>query len=139
MLNLDEKLAELESTYKSMEELNPVSAKAVKSLMDTYNNAKKALIDYNSAASTIAKGKFKPTLANDNPFSNVLKKFKDESKKGDDYTKAFLDELIKIRNQKATDYIEVTQKSDLEKAQLRLDTLNAKETLTEEDQAEKKK
>jgi uncharacterized protein YfkK (UPF0435 family) len=134
LLKLDDRLEALEASYKSMEEFSPANAKMVKDAMMRYQNAKKALLDYNSAVAVITRGDFKPRLANDNIFSKLLSKQSNE--KADTYTLEFFDAIMQNRNAKGVDLMNVSQKSDAENFEIRKQELEAKETLTEEEQAE---
>ena len=92
LLNLDTKLKEVETTFQTLREVNPISAKAIEDSMNNYNKAKDALLTYNNAVKLIASGKFQPKLDN-NPFSKIFSKFSKADANPDEYTGEFLTEL----------------------------------------------
>jgi hypothetical protein len=137
LLNIDEQLKEVETTHNTLKSLNPVGAKAIDDAISNYNKAKQALFLHNESIKLIANGEFKVRLANDNPFTSMYKKFSKSEEKADDVTSDFLTKLNDIRNGYTTSYMDVLQKVDIEKHTKRLEELNALETLTEEQQAQK--
>lgn len=137
LLNLDEKLDNINSIYSTLQTVNPIASQQVKALMDTYNNARDKFYNYQATAQAIGEGKFKARIANDNPFSKLVAKFQNNDIKGDEYTKEFLDTLFKIWNNTKADVISENQTTDVEKYKRELDALNQKETLTEDEQNRK--
>ncbi len=139
LINLDDKLKELESNFTTLKEVNPISAKALKENMDNYQKAKSALINHNEVIKAISQGKFKPTIANDNPFSSLFNKFSKSDSKPEEFTGDFLTKLNEIRKKGNVEYVQTLQEKDVEKATKTLEELAQLETLTEEQQAEKLK
>lgn len=135
LLNVEKNLTELEDSYKMLKAVNPISAQAVKENMDNYKKAQKALLDHNSAIKLIASGKFKPQLADTNPFSGIYKKFAKGEEKADEHTSQFLTRLNEIRNSFKVAVIAEDQEKSIESYQKAIDEIKAKETLTEEDTA----
>lgn len=135
LLNLESKIDELEKSYGLLKEINPASAQAVKENMDNYKKAQQALLDHNSAIKLIASGKFKPQLADTNPFSGIYKKFAKGEEKADEHTSQFLTRLNEIRDSFKVAVIAEDQEKSIESYQKAIDELKAKETLTEEDTA----
>lgn len=86
LLNVEKNLTELEESYKMLKAVNPISAQAVEENMNNYKKAQKALLDHNSVIKLIASGKFKPQLADTNPFSGIYKKFSKGEEKADEHT-----------------------------------------------------
>ena len=122
LLNLDTKLKELETTFQTLREVNPISAKAIEDSMNNYNKAKDALLTYNNAVKLIASGKFQPKLDN-NPFSKIFSKFSKAEANPDEYTGEFLTELNKVWWASKTEYVQGLQENDLEKARKTLEAL----------------
>ena len=133
LLNLESKIDELEKSYGLLKEINPASAQAVKENMDNYKKAQKALLDHNSAIKLIASGKFKPQLADTNPFSGIYKKFAKGEEKADEHTSQFLTRLNEIRDSFKVAVIAEDQEKSIESYQKAIDEIKAKESLTEED------
>lgn len=123
LLNLDTKLKEVETTFQTLREVNPISAKAIEDSMNNYNKAKDALLTYNNAVKLIASGKFQPKLDN-NPFSKIFSKFSKADANPDEYTGEFLTELNKVWWASKTEYVQGLQESDVEKARKTLEDLS---------------
>ena len=123
LLNLDAKLKEVETTFQTLREVNPISAKAIEDSMNNYNKAKDALLTYNNAVKLIASGKFQPKLDN-NPFSKIFSKFSKADTNPDEYTGEFLTELNKVWWASKTEYVQGLQESDVEKARKTLEDLS---------------
>ena len=135
LLNLDEKLNRLEEVFSTMQREDPTNATILKDLMDKYQEAKKAMLNYNSASSIIAQGNFKPTLANDNPFKAVFDKFTKSEEKADNFTLDFLTELASIHTKSRANYLGENQEGKLITKKKRLEELSKKtaDTLTEDE------
>ena len=139
LLNLDTKLKELETTFQTLREVNPISAKAIEDSMNNYNKAKDALLTYNNAVKLIASGKFQPKLDN-NPFSKIFSKFSKAEANPDEYTGEFLTELNKVWWASKTEYVQGLQENDLENARKTLEDLSQIEgELTDAQKEEKTK
>jgi len=137
LINLETKLDELEKSHGILREVNPISAQAIEEYMANYKKAQQALLDHNTAIKLIASGTFKPKLTGLNPFSGLYDKFSKGEVKEDDHTSQFLTRLGEIRESFNTSVMAAGQEKDLEKSVKRLEELNALETLTEEQIAEK--
>lgn len=139
LLNLDTKLKELETTFQTLREVNPISAKAIEDSMNNYNKAKDALLTYNNAVKLIASGKFQPKLDN-NPFSKIFSKFSKVDANPEEYTGEFLTELNKVWWASKTEYVQGLQENDLENARKTLEDLSQIEgELTDAQKEEKTK
>ena len=138
LLNLDTKLKELETTFQTLREVNPISAKAIEDSMNNYNKAKDALLTYNNAVKLIASGKFQPKLDN-NPFSKIFSKFSKADANPVEYTGEFLTELNKVWWASKTEYVQGLQENDVENARKTLEDLSQIEELTDAQKEEKAK
>jgi len=138
LLNLDTKLKEVETTFQTLREVNPISAKAIEDSMNNYNKAKDALLTYNNAVKLIASGKFQPKLDN-NPFSKIFSKFSKADANPDEYTGEFLTELNKVWWASKTEYVQGLQENDLENARKILEDLSQIEELTDAQKEERVK
>ena len=139
LLNLDTKLKEVETTFQTLREVNPISAKAIEDSMNNYNKAKDALLTYNNAVKLIASGKFQPKLDN-NPFSKIFSKFSKADTNPDEYTGEFLTELNKVWWASKTEYVQGLQENDVENAKKTLEGLSQIEgELTDAQKEEKAK
>lgn len=139
LLNLDTKLKEVETTFQTLREVNPISAKAIEDSMNNYNKAKDALLTYNNAVKLIASGKFQPKLDN-NPFSKIFSKFSKAEANPDEYTGEFLTELNKVWWASKTEYVQGLQENDLENARKTFEDLSQIEgELTDAQKEEKAK
>jgi len=133
LINLDNKIDEIEKSYGLLKEVNPASAQAVKESMDNYKKAQQALLDHNSAIKLIASGKFQPQLADTNPFSGIYKKLSKGEEKAEEHTSQFLTRLNEIRESYKNSVMKGGQEKDIEKYQKELNELVEKDKLTEEE------
>ena len=137
LLRVEKDIDNLEEAYKTLKSINPISAQMATEHMANYKKAQQALLDHNTAIKLIASGNFKPKLTGLNPFSGLYDKFSKGEIDKEDHTSEFLTRLEKIRNTYTASVAGEGQKKDVERDQKKLDELNALETLTEEQVAEK--
>ena len=137
LLRVEKDIDKLEEAYKTLKSINPISAQMATEHMANYKKAQQALLDHNTAIKLIASGNFKPKLTGLNPFSGLYDKFSKGEIDKEDHTSEFLTRLGKIRESFNDSVAGEGQKKEVERAQVKLDELNALETLTEEQIAEK--
>lgn len=137
LLRVEKDIDNLEEAYKTLKSINPISAQMATEHMANYKKAQQALLDHNTAIKLIASGNFKPKLTGLNPFSGLYDKFSKGEIDKEDHTSQFLTRLREIRESFNDSVAGEGQKKDVERDQKKLDELNALETLTEEQVAEK--